>query len=454
MSAATPIVNEILFGLRSLGLDCRSNPDSPDGDPWKAQCPECGTYSELDELPLTITSRGFIRCAHGCDQDKIAAAAMGQVSPAEPSGGEAVLRFMSAAELKAHTPAEPDWIVEGYLALGNITLLAGKPKAGKSRLCLDLTAAVAHDAGSFLGKPLYGGAVVYVSEEGAATLAHKLPDSERVSILTRENAWPKPEWSSLVEAAVAEAERIGAKLLVIDTLAYWAGMPAEREKDSGAALAVMDACVFAARTGLAVLVPTHTRKGGGEDGEGVRGSSAFVGSADIILELERVPDAAHQRALLALSRHPRTPGTLVAELNLDTGVWHVVSEDIDRSDAGTIAKRQREAADRDSLLTALDAGELTRAELEEITGTPARQWHSTLEALIKDKVVKKTGAGKKGDPYRFEKVRTDAAHNGAESDLGGIHVSAAPRRGAETESTPAAILDAALCAETQTQVLA
>jgi hypothetical protein len=58
MSAATPIVNEILFGLRSLGLDCRSNPDSPDGDPWKAQCPECKTYSELDELPLTITSRG------------------------------------------------------------------------------------------------------------------------------------------------------------------------------------------------------------------------------------------------------------------------------------------------------------------------------------------------------------------------------------------------------------
>jgi hypothetical protein len=61
--------------------------------------------------------------------------------------------------------------------------------------------------------------------------------------------------------------------------------------------------------------------------------------------------------------------------------------------------------------------------------------------------------GKKGDPYRFQMLRTDAAQataqNGAESDLAGIPLSAAPRRGAERESTPAAILDAALCAETQ-----
>ena len=38
-------------------------------------------------------------------------------------------------------------------------------------------------------------------------------------------------------------------------------MPAEREKDSGAALAVMEGCLHAAWEGLAVLVPMHTRKG-------------------------------------------------------------------------------------------------------------------------------------------------------------------------------------------------
>jgi AAA domain len=361
------------------------------------------------------------------------------------------LRFMSASEIRAQAPREPEWIWPGYLAPANVTLLSGKPKAGKSRFAFDLATAIVSDSTSFLDKPVVGGAAVYVSEEGAATLAHKLPDSERLRILTRENAWPKPAWAELIEAAVTEARSVDAQLLIVDTLAYWAGMPAEREKDAGAALQVMEACVHAAREGIAVLVPTHTRKGGGEDGEGIRGSSAFAGSADIILELERVPDAPRQRALLALSRYPRTLGTLVAELSLD-GQWLVVSEDVDRNDTGTIAKRQREAADRDAILAALGGGqELTRPDLEDVTCAPARQWHTTLDALITEGLVQKRGKGKRGDPYRYQIVRTDSAQgdaqNGAERDPAEILVSAHPRRGAETESTAAASPNVAPCAE-------
>lgn len=351
------------------------------------------------------------------------------------------LRFVSADEIKAYTPSEPPWILSGYLAPGNITLLGGKPKAGKSRLALDLTSAIVNRAPSFIGKPVDGGPVVYVSEEGAATLAHKLPDSPDVRILIRENAWPKPDWATLIAAAVEEAHRIGAVPLIVDTVPYWSGLPPEREKDSGAVLQIMEACVYAARGGLAPLLLAHTRKGGGEDGESIRGSSAFAGSADIILELERVPDAPRQRALLALSRYPQTPGTLVAELDQD-GAWHAVSEDADRSDTRTTAARQRDVADRDAILAALNDGSpLTRADLEDATGAPARQWHTTLEALLKDGAINKTGAGKKGDPYRFQILRKHsaqaAAHNGAETDAAPILLSALPRRGAETESSPA-----------------
>lgn len=333
---------------------------------------------------------------------------------AGPEDNKPGLRFMSAAEIRTHTPAEPPWILAGYLAPANITLLGGKPKAGKSRLSLDLAAAIAANAPSFLGKQIDGTPVVYVSEEGAATLAHKLPNSERVRVLTRENAWPKPDWPTLIESAVTEAEQAGARLLVVDTLAYWAALPPEREKDSGAALQVMEVCVHAASKGLAVLIPTHTRKGGGEDGEGIRGSSAFAGSADIILELERVPDQPRQRAVFALSRYPQTPGTLVAELDHD-GLWRLVSEDADRSDTRTIAARQRDEADRDAIMDALrgDGVQLTRSDLEDATGAPARQWHKTLDTLIKDGVVHRSGAGKKGDPYRFE-----LTSEGAQSDSG------------------------------------
>jgi hypothetical protein len=315
-----------------------------------------------------------------------------------------------------------------------------------------LTKAFVSGADSFLGRPIEPGPVVYVSEEGAGTLAHKLPISDRVRVLTRENAWPKPDWPTLVAAAAAEARRVGAPLLVIDTLPYWAGMQAEREKDAGAALAVMETCAAATREGLTILLLAHTRKGGGEDGEGIRGSSAFAGSVDIIIEMERVPDAPRQRALLALSRYPQTPGTLVAELDTN-GAWRAISEDADRGDTRTIAARQRTAADREAILAALnDGGQLARTDLEDATGTPSHQWHSTLDTLIAEGLISKTGEGKKGDPYRFQMLRTDAAQaaaqDGAANGQAGILFSAHPRTGAETESTAAANLNGAHCAET------
>src|SRR5947209_20577071 len=85
------------------------------------------------------------------------------------------LPFVSAAELRACAPAEPDWLWEGYLAPGALTLLAAKPKAGKSTLAVAVSEAMATHAGSFLGRRIAGAPVVYVSEESAGTLAHKLP---------------------------------------------------------------------------------------------------------------------------------------------------------------------------------------------------------------------------------------------------------------------------------------
>jgi hypothetical protein len=147
--------------------------------------------------------------------------------PRDDNQASSGLRFMSAAELRASAPQEPVWIVPGLVAEGNITMFAGKPKVGKSRFSLDLTNAVATGQ-TFLGRRVASDPVVYVSEEGAATLAHKLPHTERVRVLTRETAWPKPDWPTLVTAAADEALRIGGKLLVIDTLAYWAGMASVR----------------------------------------------------------------------------------------------------------------------------------------------------------------------------------------------------------------------------------
>jgi hypothetical protein len=352
------------------------------------------------------------------------------------------LAFVSAADLRAHTPVEPDWCWQGYLAPGILTLLAKPPKAGGSTLALALATAVASEASSFLGRAIEGGPVVYVSEEPAGTLAHKLPSSEDIRVLTRDAAWPKPAWAELVAGSIEEALRVGAVLLVVDTFAYWSALPRDAEKDAGAAQAAMAPLLDATREGLAVLVPLHTRKGGGDDGEAVRGSGAITGTGDIVLELER-GKAPRQRVLLALSRFPSTPGSLVVERD-ELGAWTALGEG-ERGDARAIA-------DRRAILKALADGPHTRAELEQATGSPQLQWHAQLDALQHDGKVQRTGAGKKGDPYRWELVRGDAAQPAAQHRAETLPPTASdsaalPEGKQQKEADRATPTDTARCAE-------
>lgn len=317
-----------------------------------------------------------------------------------------LVRFVSAAELRKQAPSEPLWIWRDYLAPGGVTIVAGKPKVGKSTLAFALAGALAQRLPTFLGREIAGGPLVYVSEETAGTLAHKLAAVDDLRVLPRDLAWPKPGWEKLIAAAVAEAKRVGAVALVIDTLAYWAAMPADREKDAGTAQAVMQPLLDAAREGFAVMLVMHQRKSGGEDGEGLRGSGAFAGAADIVIELERTKSS-RERVLLALSRYPSTPGSLVVNHDATTRAWSVVGEG-ERGDARSITDRQ-------AILAALDASRaLTRAELEQVVGAPQRQWRVELQKLIAEGNVQRSGAGKKGDPYRFSMLRADTAQSDAQ----------------------------------------
>lgn len=316
------------------------------------------------------------------------------------------LPFVGADELRAKIPPEPAWLLGGYLAPGAVTLLAKKPKVGGSTLALSIAEAVAVCSPSFLGRAVAGGPVVYVSEEASATLVHKLAITDQIRVLPRELAWPKPEWSEIVSGSVAEAERVGARLLVIDTLPYWAQLPREAQNDTGAMQEAMQPLLRATREGLALLIPLHQRKGGGEDGEAIAGNAAITAAADIVLELERT-QRPRERVLLALSRYPSTPGSLVINHDAATGSWAAVAEG-DRTDARSIG-------DRLAILDALDGDEeLTRAELEEAVGAPERQWHAQLDELLGGGQVQRLGAGRKGSPYRFKKVREKAAQNGAQ----------------------------------------
>ena len=199
--------------------------------------------------------------------------------------------FQPVAEFMSDGSDEVPWIARPWVAAGSVTLLSGKPKmAGKTTFTLHLIAAILN-GDSFIGEPTQKGPVLLVSEQGGVSLKQALDragvvDHPDFQIAIFRQFYGKT-WAELVEAAFTKAERLGARLLVIDTLTACAQV--KEENDAGQARDVISQLkVHADRTGVAVLVTFHEGKGEHPQGEAYRGSSAYAGEVDINLHIERI----------------------------------------------------------------------------------------------------------------------------------------------------------------------
>jgi hypothetical protein len=415
-------------------------------------CRNCGQAAKVELHGDRVRATCFAGCKQdlalaGYDVERLRAECRGPVTfwaasrDGQPTGepvptGTPRLSLVAASELRAGAPPEPPWLWRGYVAERSVTLVAGKPKSGKSTLLCALLDAVTNGAGSFLGREVRGGAAVLLSEEGAGTLVHKLPESDRLHVLTRERApWPKPGWAELVMAATEAARDRGAGLLVLDSLSFWTRLSEGQAKDAGVMQGVMDRLALATRAGLAVVLVHHHRKSGGESGDAVRDSSAILGAIDMLLEIERLGDEAPPtyRRLVTMGRWPADT-VLVAERDPATGVWRVVGEAADRAATVELGYRER-------ILRALpkEPPGATEAELVDLVALDKRKLSGPLRELLEAGLAERTGEGVKGDPYRYsgpgEKVPPKAAPGAGQNPReGGDSILPLPYRGAESES--------------------
>ena len=330
---------------------------------------------------------------------------------------QGAIRFLTPRELREQTPTAPPWAWEPYFARGWVTLVGGKPKAGKSTLVFAVLNAIASGAGSFLGRPVTSGPVVLVTEEGPVTALAKLYDNDSIRVLTREGVWPKPSWPELIAAGLEEAKRRGAVMLVVDTFAFWASLPSDEEKSSGPINAAYEPLYAATASGLCVPLVHHHRKSAGDDGDAFRGSSAIVANCDATLEVERLGEGhpARHRRLVALSRWPNTP-MMVVDYDPHTNSWQVIGEGEGRADSGSVSWRSR-------ILTALpnEPPGVTAEELAGALGEDKRKWFPELTALLEDGPVDRIGEGVRGDPKRYWRIPSqDSVQDaGTETDRNG-----------------------------------
>lgn len=262
----------------------------------------------------------------------------GGVAFAGPTPGTDGRRFKWASELAA-PPAADDWVWQGYLPAGGITLLSAYWKAGKTTLLAHLLRACAA-GGDFLGRPLRACKVLYVSEEGERNWVRrrdKLGLGDNVGFYlqpfpTRADA---AGWVGFIAQLKADVLEHGFDLVVFDTLAkLW---PAREENDAGAVDDALMPLSEVTKVGAAVLLIHHLRKSGGQEYTGSRGSGALSAFPDVIVELTRFDGSDHRcrkRVLKAKGRYDDIPEELVVELGADGLGYVVVPEEATRSHDG------------------------------------------------------------------------------------------------------------------------
>lgn len=200
----------------------------------------------------------------------------------------------SARELLETRFPPPAWVVPELIPAG-LTILAGKPKVGKSWLVLGLSLAVAH-GGRALGQiPVERGDVLYLALEDTrarlqARLRFFVADGEAVPMgLRLATFWPRLDDGGLAQLEDYLAAYPDTRLVVVDTLARVRAPHQGRGDlylaDYGALEGLQD---LSRRTGVAILVVHHQRKSGALDPiDVVSGTAGLTAAPDTVMVLNR-----------------------------------------------------------------------------------------------------------------------------------------------------------------------
>ncbi len=242
--------------------------------------------------------------------------------PAVRVAAPSIVRFLS----DAGAALRPSWLVKEWLPKQGVVLLAGQSRIGKTFLSLELAGALA-TGGTFFGRPVRERVgVLILAAEGAGTIAPRLEalrlhrlggvDAAMLPIAWAEIA-DANEIGAIVMAAAAEMQkRFGLRLgmIAVDTVAAAFSVD---ENDAQLATVAMKALhKLAGDADCLVVAVAHYGK---SDGAGVRGSSAWTASADVILaatgEISEITGEVKDRKLaLTKSRYAETGSVADFEL--------------------------------------------------------------------------------------------------------------------------------------------
>ena len=247
--------------------------------------------------------------------------------PEVEKNGHERSRPISAAELMAMEFPPTSWVVPDVLPEG-VTLLAGKPKKGKSWMALGFCESVAVGGVALGTKRVEQGDTLYLAlEDNVKRLKKRLKKvldgrdaPERMHLHTE---WPRLDEGGAEALDAWLTEHPDARLVVIDTLA-------KIRKPTGGAnvyaddYAALEALLpLAAKHNVAIVVVHHLRKAGALDPmDEISSSTGLTGGVDGFLILRRTPGSKGP-TLFVEGRDIEDPTEYALHWNMNTATWTI-----------------------------------------------------------------------------------------------------------------------------------
>jgi len=276
------------------------------------------------------------------------------------------------------------------LPRGGFSIVAAKPKVGKSTMARGLAIAVSRGE-PFLGRPTAKGKVIYLclEEKRTEVTGHfRRMGANSCDVLVHTGATPKDALTAL-DAAIEEHSPV---LVIVDPLSRFC-----RISDFNSYAEVtrqLEPLIDVARLSTCqthIMCLHHNGKGGDlrEAGDAVMGSTAFFAIVDALMTMRKKERV---RTIESEQRYGENMPETIVHLDQLTGIVEGAG------DLKTFTLNERKKAVLDSLGTE----PLTDPAIRELVGgTNAGLTTKALRALYDEGVLERSGGGKKGDPFFY-----------------------------------------------------
>jgi len=340
-----------------------------------------GTREKLGELVKAAT---VVTAADLAEQEP-----GGSGTDANSSARASGFRLTKLGDLLQEPEERTPWLLEGILPAAGVSLLAAKPKTGKSTWARGLALAVARGE-PFLGRVTTAGSVLYLAleEKRNEVKNHFAALGARGDEPLHAHIDRAPA-GAVAAAALIIAEHKPVLVIVDPLLKFTRVRDANDYAEITAKLEPL--MVLARESGAHLLLVYHAGKSVRSDPvDAALGSTAFAAAVDTVLVMKRTE---RYRTIQTIQRY----GDDLPETVLDFDPQRkAVSLGAEKSEA----EEKRVA---DAIVDHLGAcgGEPTEPEICQMVEGKVGVKRVALRELVSKGRINRTGGGKKGDPYHY-----------------------------------------------------